>query len=139
MDVDKDNNTLVYNGENKLVTYNGGATNGGANYVYDGDSKRVKKIVGNETTIFVYNAMGQMVAEYTTTAPANPTISYLTSDTLVRLRRTISSMRRSIAVSFQFHIGSIKTPIFDDIIICFLGRFCTFYFQKVGVSVVVLR
>lgn len=44
MDVDKDNNTLVYNGENKLVTYNGGATNGGANYVYDGDSKRVMRI-----------------------------------------------------------------------------------------------
>jgi len=41
-----------------------------------------KKIVGSETTVFVYNASGQLVAEYATTTPTNPTISYLTTDTL---------------------------------------------------------
>jgi RHS repeat-associated protein len=80
---DKDGNVFVYDGENKLITYNGGATQGGANYVYDGDGKRVKKIVGSVTTIFVYNAVGQMVAEYSTqTPPTNGSTSYLTSDTL---------------------------------------------------------
>jgi RHS repeat-associated protein len=74
---------FVYDAENKQTSFgtNGSSTNGGS-YFYDGDGKRVKKIVGTETTIFVYNASGQMVAEYSTTTPTNPTISYLTSDTL---------------------------------------------------------
>jgi RHS repeat-associated protein len=42
----------------------------------------VKKIVGLETTIFVYNAGGKLLAEYSTQTASNPTISYLTSDNL---------------------------------------------------------
>jgi RHS repeat-associated protein len=60
----------------------GGSSTNGGSYFYDGDGRRVKKVVGTETKIFVYNASGQLVAEYTTTAPTNPQISYLTSDTL---------------------------------------------------------
>lgn len=82
------NKKFTYDGENKqtkveTVDANGNviATNG--EYVYDGDGQRVKKIVGSETTIFVYNVSGQMVAEYSATAPStNGTISYLTSDKL---------------------------------------------------------
>ena len=50
-------------------------------YSYDGESKRIKKIVGNITTIFVYDAMGKMVAEYSNES-ANPTpiITYITQD-----------------------------------------------------------
>jgi RHS repeat-associated protein len=74
---------FIYDAENKQTSFgtNGSSTNGGS-YFYDGDGRRVKKIVGTETTIFVYNASGQMVAEYATTAPTNPQISYLTTDTL---------------------------------------------------------
>jgi hypothetical protein len=74
---------FVYDAENKQTSFgtNGSSTNGGS-YFYDGDGRRVKKVVGTETTIFVYNASGQMVAEYSTTAVQNPTISYLTTDTL---------------------------------------------------------
>ena len=74
---------FIYDAENKQTSFgtNGSSTNGGS-YFYDGDGKRVKKIVGAETTIFVYNASGQLVAEYSTTAVQNPQISYLTSDTL---------------------------------------------------------
>jgi RHS repeat-associated protein len=74
---------FIYDAENKQTSFgtNGSSTNGGS-YFYDGDGKRIKKIVGTETTIFVYNASGQMVAEYSTTAPTNPQTSYLTTDTL---------------------------------------------------------
>jgi RHS repeat-associated protein len=75
---------FAYDAENKQTSFgtNGSSTNGGS-YFYDGDGKRVKKVVGTETTIFVYNASGQMVAEYSTTAPPTiGTISYLTTDTL---------------------------------------------------------
>ncbi len=74
---------FVYDAENKQTSFgtNGSNTNGGT-YFYDGDGKRIKKIVGSETTIFVYNASGQLVAEYAATTPTAPQISYLTSDTL---------------------------------------------------------
>jgi RHS repeat-associated protein len=80
---DATNKRFIYDAENKQTSFGTGGsyTNGGL-YSYDGDGKRIKKIVGTETTIFVYNASGQMVAEYSTTAVQNPQISYLTSDTL---------------------------------------------------------
>jgi RHS repeat-associated protein len=75
-------NTYAYDGENKQVTYNGGASvNGGGSYFYDGNGNRIKKIAGIVSTIFVYNAMGQMVAEYGGQSEVNST-SYLTSDNL---------------------------------------------------------
>ena len=75
-----------YDAENKLTTYEGGTSNGGATYLYDGDGRRVKKVVGGPTivtTVFVYNVAGQLVAEYSTAAPPAPGgTSYMTSDTL---------------------------------------------------------
>ncbi len=61
----------------------GGTT---ANYFYDGDGRRVKKVVGTVTTVFVYNVAGQLIAEYTTD-PVPPAAggggtSYLTADHL---------------------------------------------------------
>ena len=52
-------------------------------FSYDGDGKRIKKFVGNQETIFVYNAAGQLVAEYQTNYQAgNVRTSYLTADDL---------------------------------------------------------
>jgi hypothetical protein len=51
-------------------------------YFYDGSGARVKKITASERTIFFYNAMGKLVAEYSTQTASNLTISYLTSDNL---------------------------------------------------------
>jgi RHS repeat-associated protein len=64
-----------------------------ARYEYDGSGKRVKKIVGSEITIFVYNAAGQLVAEYAINQPSQPTTktSYLTSDHLGSPRITTDS------------------------------------------------
>lgn len=53
-------------------------------YHYDGEGRRVKKVVGIEVTIFVYNASGKLAAEYSTTvAPIEQAkVRYLTSDHL---------------------------------------------------------
>jgi RHS repeat-associated protein len=69
---------------NLQIKYNGGSSqSNGADYFYDGSGKRVKKIVGTTQTIFVYNAGGQLVAEYQTNyQPSNVRTSYLAADTL---------------------------------------------------------
>ena len=69
----------TYDGENRIASVN---SNTDA-YGYDGDGRRVKKVTATETTIFVYNASGVMVAEYSTATPTGAGgTSYLTSDTL---------------------------------------------------------
>ena len=70
--------SFTYDAENRQLTFNGSA----ATYVYDGEGHRVKKTDATGTTTFVYNAGGQLVAEYTSGgAPPNGT-SYLTTDHL---------------------------------------------------------
>jgi RHS repeat-associated protein len=79
---DAQSRTFEYDGENRQTKFN--VTVG--QYFYDGDGRRVKKIDGAGTTIFVYNAGGQLIAEYHSD-PVPPAAggggtSYLTSDHL---------------------------------------------------------
>ncbi len=74
----------VFDGENRIVTARDGNPQPNT-YSYDGEGQRVKKVTNNGavTTVFVYNALGQMVAEYTDGGlPTANETSYLTSDTL---------------------------------------------------------
>ncbi|MBX3291017.1 MAG: hypothetical protein KF855_17035, partial [Acidobacteria bacterium] len=84
---------FTYDAENKQVkveTIDGSgnpiATIG--EYSYDGDGRRVKKVVPStgEVTIFVYNGNGQLTAEYSTTQPTTPKVSYSTADFLASPR-----------------------------------------------------
>ncbi len=80
---DTQSHTYAFDAENRMVQYDGGASNGGASYDYDGDGRRVKKTVGTVETLFVYNVVGQLVAEYTVNGIiGNVGTSYLTSDTI---------------------------------------------------------
>ncbi len=76
---------FVYDAENHQTEYfdasNSGATPD-ATYAYDGQGKRVKKISSTETTIFVYDGGGQVVAEYSTALASTQQVSYLTQDHL---------------------------------------------------------
>ena len=82
---DANGQTYTYDGENKMVeASNSGGTLG--EYVFDGDGKRVKKYVQStsELTVFVYDASGKSIAEYSTIV-ANSTdakVNYLTSEHL---------------------------------------------------------
>ena len=83
-------NGIVYDAENRQTQYTKSqqATN---YYYYDGDGHRVKKIDSTGTTVFVYNAGGQLIAEYTSGAPSGGGTSYLTSDHLGSTRVVMKS------------------------------------------------
>ena len=76
------NKSYTYDAENHQLSFT--LTSTTTNYGYDGDGKRVRKANPDGTTIvYVYNAMGQMLAEYTTgTASGTSGTSYITADHL---------------------------------------------------------
>jgi len=87
------NETFVYDAEDRQVTHctqdPGGCVNaagaGRSLYRYDADGQRVKRESSTETTVWVYDAGGELAAEYSTagsaTAPA-PGVYFRTSDHL---------------------------------------------------------
>jgi len=83
-------NGIVYDAENRQTQYTKSqqATN---SYYYDGDGHRIKKIDSSGTTVFVYNAGGQLIAEYTAGNPSSGGTSYLTTDHLGCTRVVIRS------------------------------------------------
>lgn len=70
-----------YDGEGHMVSAGGGAQAGGSEYVYDGGGQRVRKVSGAQVTVFVYDAGGKLVAEYSNQVNYGGT-SYLTQDML---------------------------------------------------------
>jgi RHS repeat-associated protein len=82
---------LAYDAENRQVKADGGASAGGADYSYDGDGRRVKKVNGTVTTVFIYDISGQLVAEYSNSAPVANGTRYVTSDSLGSPRVITSS------------------------------------------------
>jgi RHS repeat-associated protein len=83
---DSEGRSFAYNADNKQREVRDVANNIIGQYYYDGDGKRVKKFVPatGETTIFVYDASGKMLAEYSTIVEPQSTakVSYLTTDHL---------------------------------------------------------
>lgn len=92
---DPQDQTFIYDADNMQTEVKMTSTSATkARYEYDGGGKRVKKIdyINNQETIFVYNAIGQLVAEYQTNYQAgNTRTSYLTSDYLGSPRVTTDS------------------------------------------------
>jgi RHS repeat-associated protein len=80
-------NGIGYDAENHQTSY------GASTYGYDGDGRRVKKQVGSTTTVFVYNVLGQLIAEYdnSTSPPSGSGTSYLTSDHLGSTRAVMKA------------------------------------------------
>jgi RHS repeat-associated protein len=82
---DAEGRTFVYDAENKQIEVIDNSVTVGE-YFYDGDGKRIKKIVPatGETTIFVYDAAGKQVAEYSTIVQTggNAKTVYTTNDHL---------------------------------------------------------
>lgn len=75
-----------YDAESRQKTFFNSANTGStpdATYHYDGEGRRIRKLTSSETTVFVYNALGQLVAEYAIQIEVeNAQVSYLTMDTL---------------------------------------------------------
>ena len=83
---DPDGRTFVYDAENKQVEVKNSSNVSIGTYFFDGDGKRVKKVVPStgETTIFVYDAGGKLIGEYSTIVQnsSNARVQYLTQDNL---------------------------------------------------------
>ncbi|HKS30536.1 MAG TPA: hypothetical protein VJS44_22110 [Pyrinomonadaceae bacterium] len=57
------NKSYIYDAENKQTSYQESGVDKGS-YFYDGDGRRVKRVANGVTTIYVYDIMGQLIAEY---------------------------------------------------------------------------
>ncbi|HKS30534.1 MAG TPA: RHS repeat-associated core domain-containing protein [Pyrinomonadaceae bacterium] len=76
----RNNKSYIYDAENKQTSYQESGVEKGS-YYYDGDGRRVKRVANGVTTIYVYNVMGQLIAEYGG-EPINSGTRYLTADHL---------------------------------------------------------
>lgn len=76
------NRTYTYDGENRLKTVvaNGGVTTS-TEYFYDGEGRRVKKIVNDVETRYAYDTRGLLAAEYGPPS-TDSGIRYITTDHL---------------------------------------------------------
>jgi RHS repeat-associated protein len=81
---DAEGRDFLYDAENHQTEVKDDQDNIIGEYLYDGEGRRVKKISNTETTIFVYNAGGTLVAEYSTVVASSEDaqVSYLTTDHL---------------------------------------------------------
>ena len=63
---DAEGRTFLYDGESKQKQVKNSSNQVIGTYHYDGDGKRIKKVTASKTEIFVYDAAGMLVAEYST-------------------------------------------------------------------------
>lgn len=98
----REGQTYNFDGDHRMTSFNGGASQGGASYIYDGDGRRVKKVVGNTTTVFVYDAMGRLAAEYSSAPPTTNGTLYLTTDYL-RSPRAITDANGVVKARHDYH------------------------------------
>ena len=78
-------NTLTYDAENRqtTVTVPPAFAGGTEQYAYDGEGRRVAKSGPSGATVYVYDAAGQLAAEYPTVAASSPCATcYLSTDHL---------------------------------------------------------
>ena len=80
--------TFTYDAENRL-TASSQPNTGAIQYAYDGEGRRIQKTVGAATTVFVYDAMGQLAAEYGASTAGGT--QYVISDTLGSTRLLLNS------------------------------------------------
>jgi RHS repeat-associated protein len=129
---DAENRRFAYDGENKQVKVETVDAHGNpiatiGQYFYDGDGRRVKKIVPStgETTVFVYDASNKLVAEYSTIVEPQSTakVSYLTTDHLgsprittdqngaVISRRDFAPYGEELGVDIPLPVGANGQPV----------------------------
>jgi RHS repeat-associated protein len=102
-----------YDAESRLTEFNSGS----ATYSYDGDGRRVRKAVGTDVTVFVYNIAGQLVAEYRNTpVELGGGTSFVTTDHLGSIRfithrnGDIKSRHDYLPFGEELTIGRINHP-----------------------------
>jgi RHS repeat-associated protein len=98
---DNQNRQFTFDGNNNQTEVKDSANNVIGTYYYDGNGRRVKKVTASEITVFVYDAVGLMVAEYSSQIVANPGLNYVTSDN-VGSPRVITDAAGSVVTRRDF-------------------------------------
>jgi len=100
--------SATYDAENRQVTLKDSGT---SQYAYDGEGRRVTKTIGGQTVVYVYDARGQLAAEYGGTPdPTGCATCYLTVDHLGSTRLVTDGSgnvkRRYDYLPFGYEINS---------------------------------
>lgn len=119
---------FTFNGENKQTEVRNAQDQVIGEYRYDGNGKRVKKITASETTVFVYDGLGKLVAELSTAAATpNPTVNYTATDSLgsprvltnsrgqVVSRRDFMPFGEELAPDPVYRTASLKYGVGDNV------------------------
>lgn len=97
-------NGIDYDGENRQTSYTKTGV-GATSYGYDGDGQRVKKVTGSPavTTIYVYDVMGRLVAEYNDSQqqPTGGGTKYVTADHLGSTR-VVTGQNQSVVARYDY-------------------------------------
>jgi RHS repeat-associated protein len=96
---------FTYDAENRTVsaTIVTGTGNISASYVYDGLGERVSKTVNGVTTTYLYDAFGNLAAEYgATQSPCDTSTCYLTVDHLGSTRLLTDSNGSSTVTRYDY-------------------------------------
>jgi RHS repeat-associated protein len=90
---------LVYDAENRQIQSADTTSNTLMQYQYDGDGRRVQKATGSAATVYVYDAFGQLAAEYTNGSAGTPpcTTCFLSTDHLGNTRLVTDGSANVIA------------------------------------------
>lgn len=95
--IDAQGRQFTFNGDNKQTKVRDDQNNVIGEYFYDGEGKRIKKVVGVDTTIFVYSG-SKLIAEYSTaTPPTNPTTRFTITDQLGSPRVIVDSLGQVVS------------------------------------------
>ncbi|MBK7706817.1 MAG: hypothetical protein IPJ30_13865 [Acidobacteria bacterium] len=79
---DAEGRSFYYDAENKQKEVKNASNQTIGLYYFDGDGRRVRKVTNTETVIFIFDAAGKLVAEYSTNLSQTPQVQYLTNDHL---------------------------------------------------------
>jgi len=92
--------SMSYDGENRLVAMtNVGTPPQSSLYAYDGEGRRVKRTVGSDTTVYLYDAFGRLAAEAGVAETA--ATRYLTKDHLGSTR-LVTDQTGTIATCYDY-------------------------------------
>ena len=89
-----------YDAENRLTTMATAAAPNATTYAYDGSGHRIMKTIGSTTTVYVYDAQGNLTAEYGGSNSSSGT-QYLTTDHLGSTR-LVTDQSGSVAKTFDY-------------------------------------
>jgi RHS repeat-associated protein len=87
-----------FDAEERQATADNGAT---GTYSYDGKGQRVKSITSTGTTLYVYDVMGRLIAEYTSGNATGSGTSYITAD-MLGSPRVITTQDKSVKTRHDY-------------------------------------